>query len=117
MSEGLRFDLKPGMLPPQSIPADGLAHVLNDWLVRRLQANRLKAAWLGEWVACPEANASLQLKLMAEELTPDGRIVRLNSILQIRGLAIVEPVLGHGPTDRKSTRLNSSHANISYAVF
>src|SRR3712207_7137507 len=26
---------------------------------------------------------------------------------------------GHGPTkpDRKSTRLNSSHANISYAVF
>src|SRR3712207_8753005 len=28
-------------------------------------------------------------------------------------------VLGHGPTplDRKSTRLNSSHANISYAVF
>src|SRR3712207_7043984 len=27
-------------------------------------------------------------------------------------------VLGsHTPTDRKSTRLNSSHANISYAVF
>src|SRR3712207_7683394 len=24
---------------------------------------------------------------------------------------------GHGPRDRKSTRLNSSHANISYAVF
>src|SRR5438445_6450875 len=23
----------------------------------------------------------------------------------------------HAPTDRKSTRLNSSHANISYAVF
>src|SRR3712207_8545261 len=23
----------------------------------------------------------------------------------------------HGPPDRKSTRLNSSHANISYAVF
>src|SRR3712207_8011752 len=23
----------------------------------------------------------------------------------------------HGPGDRKSTRLNSSHANISYAVF
>src|SRR3712207_7297576 len=23
----------------------------------------------------------------------------------------------HGPLDRKSTRLNSSHANISYAVF
>src|SRR3712207_9013105 len=25
--------------------------------------------------------------------------------------------LGHGQQDRKSTRLNSSHANISYAVF
>src|SRR3712207_9526955 len=25
--------------------------------------------------------------------------------------------LGTGPADRKSTRLNSSHANISYAVF
>src|SRR3712207_8962774 len=24
---------------------------------------------------------------------------------------------GHRPVDRKSTRLNSSHANISYAVF
>src|SRR3712207_7012367 len=24
---------------------------------------------------------------------------------------------GHSPEDRKSTRLNSSHANISYAVF
>src|SRR3712207_8214551 len=26
-------------------------------------------------------------------------------------------VLKHAPADRKSTRLNSSHANISYAVF
>src|SRR3712207_7550628 len=25
--------------------------------------------------------------------------------------------VGHVPVDRKSTRLNSSHANISYAVF
>src|SRR3712207_8952129 len=31
-------------------------------------------------------------------------------------LADVERVLSH-PQDRKSTRLNSSHANISYAVF
>src|SRR3712207_7915529 len=27
------------------------------------------------------------------------------------------PVAQDGPRDRKSTRLNSSHANISYAVF
>src|SRR3712207_7550388 len=29
----------------------------------------------------------------------------------------VAKVYGHWITDRKSTRLNSSHANISYAVF
>src|SRR3712207_8342313 len=27
------------------------------------------------------------------------------------------PAMSHEPRDRKSTRLNSSHANISYAVF
>src|SRR3712207_7385243 len=31
-------------------------------------------------------------------------------------VAALEP-LPDGPVDRKSTRLNSSHANISYAVF
>src|SRR3712207_8184449 len=31
---------------------------------------------------------------------------------------MVQEILGlHGVLDRKSTRLNSSHANISYAVF
>src|SRR3712207_7322462 len=38
--------------------------------------------------------------------------------LDRRGLAWEEPLLeGAGDRDRKSTRLNSSHANISYAVF
>src|SRR3712207_7879459 len=33
-------------------------------------------------------------------------------------IVILHEPLGHeGPRDRKSTRLNSSHANISYAVF
>src|SRR3712207_7176099 len=31
--------------------------------------------------------------------------------------AVLEPVAGSSYQDRKSTRLNSSHANISYAVF
>src|SRR2546427_4386542 len=30
---------------------------------------------------------------------------------------IVEPLLGAAEPDRKSTRLNSSHSQISYAVF
>src|SRR3712207_7125305 len=33
------------------------------------------------------------------------------------GLGLGERGHVHVPTDRKSTRLNSSHANISYAVF
>src|SRR3712207_7624874 len=31
--------------------------------------------------------------------------------------SIIQPGLHFGARDRKSTRLNSSHANISYAVF
>src|SRR3712207_7715751 len=33
-----------------------------------------------------------------------------------QGDVLAEPVIAR-PADRKSTRLNSSHANISYAVF
>src|SRR3712207_8278344 len=40
------------------------------------------------------------------------RLRALTQLLQ-RGLAVLEPQ----PAARKSTRLNSSHANISYAVF
>src|SRR3712207_8452983 len=32
-------------------------------------------------------------------------------------LGLADPEHPDGPRDRKSTRLNSSHANISYAVF
>src|SRR3712207_6877757 len=53
---------------------------------------------------------------------PDGGPDRRRSSVPRRGLVLalgigfdvlLDPVLG----DRKSTRLNSSHANISYAVF
>src|SRR3712207_6891588 len=45
------------------------------------------------------------------ERDEDGtlRVIRPNDERQNRAL--------HGLSDRKSTRLNSSHANISYAVF
>src|SRR3712207_8651492 len=39
----------------------------------------------------------------------EGRYVRVNDALAA--------INGISPEDRKSTRLNSSHANISYAVF
>src|SRR3712207_8919427 len=40
-------------------------------------------------------------------------------LLQAHRAFVVSPLVGHKPelADRKSTRLNSSHANISYAVF
>src|SRR3712207_8103299 len=51
-----------------------------------------------------------------DNLVTTGRIPSIGESLV--GLTD-EPILGSRPrwTDRKSTRLNSSHANISYAVF
>src|SRR3712207_7394402 len=45
------------------------------------------------------------------ELRSESRLVGL----LVDGVGI--PAAGAGTADRKSTRLNSSHANISYAVF
>src|SRR3712207_6965466 len=46
----------------------------------------------------------------------DGRVVMRLGERSITGVAQPEVTFNHGE-DRKSTRLNSSHANISYAVF
>src|SRR3712207_8706237 len=40
-----------------------------------------------------------------------------SAVLAARALAVLGPETTLGALDRKSTRLNSSHANISYAVF
>src|SRR3712207_9123509 len=55
--------------------------------------------------------------ILAEEARQ--RRVRRGRALELRDMAAVElHVAGRGQRlDRKSTRLNSSHANISYAVF
>src|SRR3712207_8959958 len=68
----------------------------------------------------------------AEDVTPDilrtiERHIHEYSPFEVYVKAIQEYCRGHelsagewelaGPPDRKSTRLNSSHANISYAVF
>src|SRR3712207_7498499 len=42
---------------------------------------------------------------------------RMFPSLKVGKLLFVTAVGVHHPEDRKSTRLNSSHANISYAVF
>src|SRR3712207_7062373 len=49
---------------------------------------------------------------------PEGAVVRLPVVLvQRRVQLLVARLTAEGLEDRKSTRLNSSHANISYAVF
>src|SRR3712207_7635192 len=73
-----------------------------------------------------EANALRQAppaaRQLAHPLVPvrrgqleDGDAVPLHHLQQLGGRQVVAPPENH--RDRKSTRLNSSHANISYAVF
>src|SRR3712207_7814647 len=57
-----------------------------------------------------------ELGLVADEvLHPPGHPARGDELVD--GLARVALRVGRDREDRKSTRLNSSHANISYAVF
>src|SRR3712207_7823593 len=46
-----------------------------------------------------------------------AKMLRLSRIDALVGLGRLEEAKRELETDRKSTRLNSSHANISYAVF
>src|SRR3712207_7134131 len=58
-------------------------------------------------VAVDVAHAPLRELLVALLHLPDGPLQGVRGLLR----------LGDDGRDRKSTRLNSSHANISYAVF
>src|SRR3712207_8438968 len=63
--------------------------------------------WWLDW-CCDESMAN------APGLTPDTYI---NALYALRSAARGRRWLSFSRIDRKSTRLNSSHANISYAVF
>src|SRR3712207_7188851 len=56
-------------------------------------------------------------RLFAEAGQPRRPARRLGAHLGLRGLGQAIPEPPPRRQDRKSTRLNSSHANISYAVF
>src|SRR5947209_15550038 len=51
------------------------------------------------------------------QLQDDQVIWNRQRLFQRGNAVVVHPQQPHFPLDRKSTRLNSSHANISYAVF
>src|SRR3712207_7663033 len=59
---------------------------------------------IGYWSHLPEGRQGARMALV---VTGGGGLLLLAGFL----------VLGQAARDRKSTRLNSSHANISYAVF
>src|SRR3712207_8326974 len=56
-----------------------------------------------------------ELDLGLVELRAHALLARLDEALGVR--PVPQLVQRRGQRDRKSTRLNSSHANISYAVF
>src|SRR3712207_7769022 len=58
----------------------------------------------------------LRALILAEELAV-GRHVLERQVAQADGVLVPVADAQQGDGDRKSTRLNSSHANISYAVF
>src|SRR5437899_9904523 len=49
--------------------------------------------------------------------TADGAAAYKMAVTVVNGLQTIEVQKQHGKRDRKSTRLNSSHLGISYAVF
>src|SRR3712207_7389544 len=69
-------------------------------------------------LTAPASTPPDQLAIGAETMGCLRPNVRVNSVEIIAYLrALSGKIAGDGLLDRKSTRLNSSHANISYAVF
>src|SRR3712207_1746071 len=81
---------------------------------------RLHALLLGEDGFYDEVFRSLRIPYEPVRWMPDVRVSREGQIdKEARVIEVIESYRrnGHLMADRKSTRLNSSHANISYAVF
>src|SRR5690606_42130384 len=59
----------------------------------------------------------LNIGRLEERRLADGRINQPPPLAQLRAAPGERAVFVEAPRDRKSTRLNSSHVKISYAVF
>src|SRR3712207_9488379 len=58
----------------------------------------------------------ISVNAVASRISLPSHVSR-EDLLSCARVALVEVARRFDPSDRKSTRLNSSHANISYAVF
>src|SRR5258707_10138889 len=78
---------------------------------------------IGSW--CPRSTAGFFFFFFNDTATTEIYTLSLHDALPIcqaepswpGGVSTLRACPHRGTTDRKSTRLNSSHANISYAVF
>src|SRR5205814_8758217 len=71
---------------------------------------------------CDSPNDRIDSRTSRDATPPSGRVVsfhcqRVSTIFVITGGSLSPAISDHAIGDRKSTRLNSSHLGISYAVF
>src|SRR5690606_41940125 len=50
-------------------------------------------------------------------VSPEGSSTSMDTLRPVTSTSAASPTASSGSSDRKSTRLNSSHVKISYAVF
>src|SRR3712207_7364426 len=58
--------------------------------------------------------------ILGKQIVKPGKVAHRRALAakqRVAAIVIVDRIVEPGGQDRKSTRLNSSHANISYAVF
>src|ERR1035437_9742814 len=96
--------------------------LIGDMLYRLKRQGRIRAVSAGVYTG-GLSSAPFNRFALPAKLRPDA-VIAFHSALEFAGMAIqvfqVTYYLSRRPgrdVDRKSTRLNSSHANISYAVF
>src|SRR3712207_6446012 len=86
---------------------NALGALTGNQAVQQVKAG-LKAIYLSGWQVAADAN-------LAGHMYPDQSLYPANSVPHV--VRRINQALQRADQDRKSTRLNSSHANISYAVF
>src|SRR5690348_17807334 len=82
-------------------------------------SRRRHTRWTGDWSSdvCSSDLIPRELLYIADELFMTGTAAEITPIRSVDRLAVGNGKRGPITEDRKSTRLNSSHPSISYAVF